>query len=116
MRATTSGVGVVNPFSCSRQNVSASDQSRLADSCGHPQLRAGELGQFHHRFHRIGSARTRASGNTGLGLAIARAIVEAHGGTIAAGESPEGGARVAIELPGFAAVDEPAELPEMPVA
>ena len=25
-----------------------------------------------------------------------------------------GGARVAIELPGFAAVDEPAELPEMP--
>jgi K+-sensing histidine kinase KdpD len=28
-------------------------------------------------------------------------VAEAHGGTIWASESPEGGARVAIELPGF---------------
>jgi two-component system OmpR family sensor kinase len=53
------------------------------------------------RFHRMDSARTRVRGGAGLGLAIARAIVEAHGGTIYAGVSPEGGARVAIELPGF---------------
>jgi two-component system sensor histidine kinase KdpD len=35
----------------------------------------------------------------GLGLAICRAIVEAHGGTIAADQSPLGGAAVAFTLP-----------------
>jgi two-component system OmpR family sensor kinase len=53
------------------------------------------------RFHRTDSARNRARGGAGLGLAIVRAVAEAHGGRVAAGESPEGGARVQIELPGF---------------
>lgn len=36
---------------------------------------------------------------SGLGLAICKAIVEAHGGTIAAGNRPEGGAQVRFTLP-----------------
>lgn len=41
---------------------------------------------------------TRAQG-TGLGLGVARRIVEMHGGTIAAGNRPAGGARFEIRVP-----------------
>ena len=58
------------------------------------------------RFYRTDTARDRASGGTGLGLAIVRAIAEAHGGRVAAGRSPQGGARIEIELPGFSAGDD----------
>ena len=44
---------------------------------------------------------SRAEG-TGLGLAICRRIVNEHGGTISAEESPAGGARLSILLPGGA--------------
>ncbi|MGI8800945.1 MAG: sensor histidine kinase [Solirubrobacteraceae bacterium] len=53
------------------------------------------------RFHRTDSSRARSAGGAGLGLAIVREIVVAHGGTVKAGESGEGGARVELELPGF---------------
>ncbi|HEY7310419.1 MAG TPA: HAMP domain-containing sensor histidine kinase [Gemmataceae bacterium] len=35
----------------------------------------------------------------GLGLALARRVVEMHGGSIVAGETPQGGCRVALSLP-----------------
>ena len=62
---------------------------------------AAECERIFERFHRIDSARDRASGGTGLGLAIVRAIANAHGGSVTAGASPEGGARFELLLPGF---------------
>jgi len=44
-------------------------------------------------------ARAADSGGSGLGLTIARQLVDAHGGTITAGRARAGGARFTIRLP-----------------
>ncbi|MGA5302800.1 HAMP domain-containing sensor histidine kinase [Nucisporomicrobium flavum] len=52
-------------------------------------------------FKRLGSDRIDHSGGAGLGLAIARSVVQAHHGTIAAEPGPDGGLRVSVDLPPF---------------
>ena len=51
------------------------------------------LGQIFNKFYRVPGTR---SGGTGLGLTIAKAIVEAHLGTITAENSPDGGLKIAM--------------------
>jgi signal transduction histidine kinase len=51
------------------------------------------------RFQRADPARSRGDGGAGLGLAIVATITRAHGGRADAGNHPDGGARVRIELP-----------------
>jgi two-component system phosphate regulon sensor histidine kinase PhoR len=55
------------------------------------------LGRMFERFWRADRARSAAG--MGLGLAIARGLVEAHGGTIWAENRAQGGARVSFTLP-----------------
>jgi heavy metal sensor kinase len=50
-------------------------------------------------FSRSDAARSRTDGGAGLGLAIVRAVAEAHGGTAEASNRPEGGASVAVRIP-----------------
>ncbi|MCG2631737.1 ATP-binding protein [Bradyrhizobium sp. WYCCWR 13023] len=52
-------------------------------------------------FHRLEKSRNRATGGAGLGLAVARSLVEAHGGTIDIAAAPNGGTRVTVALPMF---------------
>jgi signal transduction histidine kinase len=66
-----------------------------------PGVPPAERERIFERFHRVDSARGRGSGGSGLGLAISREIVEAHGGRIWVEGSALGGARAAVELPGF---------------
>ena len=58
------------------------------------------------RLARLDAARSRDHGGAGLGLAIVRAIVAAHGGAIWIERSPEGGARFVMELPSNELADE----------
>jgi signal transduction histidine kinase len=60
-----------------------------------------QLEQIFERFHRLDAGRSRDRGGSGLGLAIARAITEAHGGSIRAESGPGQGATFRIELPGY---------------
>lgn len=65
-----------------------------------PGIPETNLEKIFDRFftYRPGEPHAR-DGHTGLGLAIAKAIVEGYGGTITAGNRPEGGARFEVRLP-----------------
>jgi len=68
------------------------------DGAGVP---ADDRARIFDRFYKADAARGRAVGGSGLGLPIARAIAEAHGGVLelADGDGGEGGARFELRLP-----------------
>jgi two-component system sensor histidine kinase KdpD len=61
-----------------------------------PGIPVEALTRIFDPFVRVGGSRARG---TGLGLAVARGLVEAHGGKIWAENRPEGGAKFAFTLP-----------------
>jgi signal transduction histidine kinase/ActR/RegA family two-component response regulator len=64
-----------------------------------PGVDAEFLPHVFERFAQAESGSTRSHGGLGLGLSIARHLVEAHGGTIHAENSPAGGSIFTVKLP-----------------
>ncbi len=81
--------------------IARDDRLEIAVSDSGPGIPPDQVELIFERFHRIEHSRSRDRGGTGLGLPIARAIVEAHGGWIRAESSPGHGATLRFELPGY---------------
>lgn len=70
---------------------------RVADTG--PGIAPEHLPRLFERFYRVDPARSQKEGGTGIGLAIARSVVEAHGGRIWADSSPGQWSVFTFELP-----------------
>lgn len=66
---------------------------------GGTSIPADEIDRVFERFYRVDKTRSRDLGGTGLGLPIAKKIIEAHGGEIKLYSSPEEGTEVLLYLP-----------------
>lgn len=70
----------------------------LIDDNG-PGIPAGQVDAAFAPFTRLEASRSKDTGGFGLGLTIARTIIEGHGGTISLANRAAGGLRVTIRLP-----------------
>jgi heavy metal sensor kinase len=77
----------------------AGDAVTISVADSGPGFPTGFLVSAFEPFSRADPARGRADGGAGLGLAIVRAVAQAHGGDVEARNDPAGGAIVALRLP-----------------
>jgi len=62
-------------------------------------VQTGELERIFDRFYQVDGSSTRRYGGTGTGLALAKEVVEAHGGAVFAESEPGKGSRFSVFLP-----------------
>ncbi|MFY9697211.1 MAG: ATP-binding protein, partial [Rhodoplanes sp.] len=66
-----------------------------------PGIREEDRAAMMEPFVRREASRNRRTGGAGLGLAVARAVAESHGGTLTLADAPDGGLRAVVNLPVF---------------
>jgi len=94
LRHTPSGESV--ELSCVREG----DRLRIAVADNGEGIAAEHVTRVFERFYRADAAGDREHGGAGLGLAIAKALVEAHGGSISVTSAgPSAGATFTVDLP-----------------
>lgn len=82
-----------------RARAEAGEVSLSVEDSG-PGIPAEELPRIFERFYQVDKARPRGGGRgVGLGLAISREIVQAHGGKLTAESAPGKGSRFTVRLP-----------------
>ncbi len=64
-----------------------------------PGIPATDISRIFEPFYRVDPSRSRASGGTGLGLAVVKHLVEVHAGAVVAENRPAGGSRFVVQLP-----------------
>ncbi|HSG46368.1 MAG TPA: ATP-binding protein, partial [Longimicrobiales bacterium] len=71
-------------------------------------IRAEEIPRVFHRFHQSDASPTRRFAGTGIGLTLAKELVELHGGTITVESTPGVGSTFTVRLPQAEEVRDPA--------
>ena len=77
----------------------AGGNARVMVADAGPGIPVNDLPNVFERFYRVDPSRARSTGGTGLGLTIAKQLVEAHQGQIRVESSPGNGARFSFDLP-----------------
>ena len=78
---------------------SEGDTAAITVSDGGIGIPDGELEHIFDRMYRASSAKDHDIQGTGLGLSVAKVLVEAHAGTISVSNRPEGGTRFTVAIP-----------------
>jgi two-component system OmpR family sensor kinase len=78
---------------------SAGDQAVVVVADRGPGMAEDGASRVFERFFRSDPSRSRSHGGAGLGLSIVDAIVEAHGGSVAAESAPGRGMTITVRLP-----------------
>jgi signal transduction histidine kinase len=75
------------------------DMARIEVTDRGPGIPEAELERVFDPFIRLETSRSRETGGVGLGLSIARTIVQAHGGDLRLANRPGGGLAATLSLP-----------------
>ncbi len=93
LKYTPAGGRVEVGYGCDR------DQATVWVTDSGPGIPAEELPFIFERFYRGDKSRARATGGAGIGLAIVKALVDAHGGRVEVQSQPGRGTRFTVRLP-----------------